>query len=154
MDLSVRMRALLAELAQQQGLPELSFDEDGLIPIRLDRRLEIAIGYSPRNDAVFLVGVVDPVPDPDRTDAWAILERNGPLAERRTRLAVDPKSRALILVRDAYLVDLEYYAFSAMLDEFVRDLEAQLAAASARVPPPGPAPMTAWDAENLLIFRP
>lgn len=123
MQLSTRAEGLIAELARQQGLSELGFNEDGLIPIRLGGQMEIAIGYSPSNDALFLIGIVDPAPDMGKLDAWKLFSCNTELAERRTRLAIEPTSRALILVRDGYVNDLEYYQFSGMMDQFIIDLE-------------------------------
>jgi hypothetical protein len=152
MQLSARAEGLIAELARQQGLSELGFNENGHIPIRLDGQLEIAIGYSPANDALFLIGIVDPAPDVDTLDAWDLFSRNTDLTERRTRLAIEPTSLALILVRDSYVGDLEYYQFSRMMDEFVFDLEGIIGhlGGSRTAAPTVPSP----DIAEYMIFRP
>jgi len=155
MQLSARSEGLIAELARQQGLSELKFNENGHIPIRLDGQMEIAIGYNPANDALFLIGIVDPAPDMAALDAWDLFSRNTELTERRTRLAIDPTSQALILVRDSYVDGLEYYEFSRMMDQFVFDLDdltkhATDASAHTSASPP----MPAADATDYMIFRP
>ncbi|MGQ3214496.1 MAG: type III secretion system chaperone [Shinella sp.] len=152
MQLSTRAEGLVAELARQQGLSELGFNENGHIPIRLDGQMEIAIGYSPANDALFLIGIVDPAPDMDTLAAWDLFSRNTELAERRTRLAIEPTSRALILVRDSYVNDLEYYQFSRMMDQFVIDLEGVMSDAGRSRMTASAAPSP--DIADYMIFRP
>lgn len=151
MQLSPKAEAILSAMARQQGLKTLSFDADGLIPILLDGRLQIAIGYSPANDALFLFGVVDPKPDPDALDPWSIFARNVPLAERRTRLALDPSAGALVLVCDVYVEGLEYWRFSEIMDRFVEDLRLMLQADDGQRPVPAALPEAPAD---VLIFRP
>lgn len=155
MQLSARAEGLIAELARQQGLSELKFNENGQIPIRLDGQMEIAIGYNPANDALFLIGIVDPAPNMATLDAWDLFSRNTELTERRTRLAIEPTSQALILVRDSYVDGLEFYQFSRMMDQFVFDLDGITKHfAGAGASRSTPSPMPAADSIDYMIFRP
>lgn len=149
---SPRMTALLADLARQQGLDRLAFNADGLVPIRLDRKLDIAIGYSPANDQVFLFAAVATEGAKDRIDPWHAFRRNVGLAERRTRLSLDPTGN-LILSADAYLEGLDFPGFSAMLDRFVLDLEDEIAAIGDQRAPFPPAQSSAPPPDDAVMIR-
>ncbi|MEM8795471.1 MAG: type III secretion system chaperone [Pseudomonadota bacterium] len=136
MNLSARAENLISEFASQQGVRGLAFDENGLIPIRLDGKLDIALGYSPANDAIFVFGIVAEHLDAEGFDPWVAFERNQSLVERRTRLSLNEGS-TLVLSADAYLEGLSYPQFAGMLDRFVADLEAEIAVFGASGPSAG-----------------
>ncbi|MEM8837277.1 MAG: type III secretion system chaperone [Pseudomonadota bacterium] len=127
MNLGARAENLISEFASKQGVRGLAFDENDLIPIRLDGKLDIALGYSPANDAIFVFGIVAEHVDAERFDPWVAFERNQSLVERRTRLSLNEGS-TLVLSADAYLEGLSYPQFASILDRFVADLEAEISA--------------------------
>jgi len=148
MQLSRNAESLIADLARQQGLSELQFNAEGLIPILFDGEMQVAVGYSPNNDALVLMGVVELTPDMERLDCWDIFQRNVELAEKRTRLALDPTTHALVMCCDIYVPGLDFRRFKSAMDEFVVDLGAAGLPASANARPGLPAkpePPTAGD---------
>jgi len=152
MQVSARAQGILAEFAKYQGLRSLAFDASGLIPIRLDGGIEIAIGYSPANDSLFVFGIVDPAPGAE-FDPWPAFVRNQALVERRTRLSLHPDG-PLVLSADAYVAALDFGRFVAMLDRFVLDLEAETAALAGRNgPPAGSSLPTASSFGEMIFFR-
>ncbi|MBT9288297.1 type III secretion system chaperone [Prosthecodimorpha staleyi] len=122
MQLSTRASALLQELARDHGLKSLDFDRDGLIPMKI-RETQTSIAYSPANDSFYLMAIVDVDAGGRLADPWAALKANGPLAARRTRLAIDPNTKAVVLVRDIFLAGLAYWQFAKAIEEFLADFD-------------------------------
>jgi hypothetical protein len=112
-------RAILDALGRSQGIAAMNFDSDGLIPIALEE-LQIALGYRAGEDCFFLFGLVAPQPELDDGRAWSIFDVNRDLCERGMRLAVDPRSGALVLVVEIHCAGLEFYQFDHTLNDFVR----------------------------------
>lgn len=147
---SVRAQTILAEFAKYQGLRSLSFNADNLIPIKLKGGPEIAIGYSPANDSLFVYGVVDRAPGKD-FDPWPAFERNTALVDRRTRLLLH-KEGPLVLSADAYVVTLDLNGLIAMLDRFVEDLQAEIAARGGQGAPAMPASLSLSDFSGEMVM--
>ncbi len=123
MQLSNGAQTILDQFAADQGLRQLAFDEDGLIPIQLGEDLFIAVGYNPANDIFFFLSVIDPDGDTALPDPWWAFARNQELAARRTRLAVEPSSKALMMITDTLVSGLQFPDFTSRLDAFVADVE-------------------------------
>lgn len=147
---SVRAQTILAEFAKYQGLRSLSFNADNLIPIKLKDGPEIAIGYSPANDSLFVYGIVDPVPGMD-FDPWPVFERNTPMVERRTRLLLH-KEGPLVLSADVYVATLDLNGLIAMLDRFVEDLQAEIAARGGKGATSAPASLSLSDFSGEMVM--
>ncbi|KPL55253.1 hypothetical protein ABB55_25960 [Prosthecomicrobium hirschii] len=122
MHLSSRATALLQELARDHGLRSLDFDRNGLIPMKV-RETQTSIAYSPANDSFYLMAVIDPDAGGRLADPAAVLKTNGDLAARRTRIAIEPDTKAVMLVRDIFLAGLAYWEFSKAVEAFVADVE-------------------------------
>src|SRR5262249_19592766 len=118
--LSARASALLQELARDHGLRDIQFDSDALIPMKIGD-LQIAVAYSPANDSLFLIGMLNTNAEFRLADPWQALVQSGALAVRRTRIAVEPSTKATVLVCEIPLENLAYWQFSARLDEFLAD---------------------------------
>src|SRR5262245_19837668 len=119
MQLSTGAQTIIDQFAADQGLRQLAFDEDGLIPIQLGEDLFIAVGYNPANDLFFSLSVLDPEGGTALSDPWWAFERNSELAARRTRLAIEPESHALMVIADTLVSGLQFPTFSSRLDAFV-----------------------------------
>lgn len=132
-NLSDRAAALLRELARDHGVGALDFDRDGLIPMTI-RDTQIAVAYSPANDAFFLIAMVQASPDATARDLWKAFERSGLMAARRTRLAIEPDGRGLVLVREILVDGLAYWQLLEALDEFLADHAMALGRVGAEAP--------------------
>lgn len=121
MQTSARAQGILDQFARDQGVAPLRFDRDGLIPITLGPDLVVAIGYNAAVDAFFFFAVLDVEGGKAPGTAWWAFGENARLAERRTRLALEPSTDALTLAADLPVAALDYPAFADALDRFVRD---------------------------------
>ena len=156
MKLSRQAESLLDAMARDHGLKKLALDQDGLIPINLGPDLDIAIAFSEANNSFYLMGILD-VQGAAALDPWWAFTHNQTLSDRRTRVAIEPTSGSLVLVRDLFLNGLEYWQFSETLDQFVGDLEAAIGllrteAATEEAAPDPSDPMQA-PADDAVILR-
>ena len=119
---SARAQGILDQFARDQGLKTLRLGPDGTIPIGLGADLAMAIGYDAANDAFDLFAVLDPNGDGGLADPWWAFRENAELAGRRTRLALEPSTGALVVIAEVLLGGLDFPAFNARLDRFVRDV--------------------------------
>ena len=139
-NLSARAASLLSELAKDHGVGPLDFDADGLIPMTIHDK-QVAVAFSPANDSFFFVSLVQTPDEARSVDPWLAFEMSGLLAKRRTRLAIEPGSKALMLVREIPLAGLAYWQFIDAIDEFLGDLASALKdgsghAGKSKPPPP------------------
>jgi Tir chaperone family protein CesT len=126
MNLSRNAGILIEDLAKHHDHPELTFNENGMISIRLNEEVEIAIAYSPDNDAFLLFGIVDPTPDVDCLDWAAIFRANAEYLERQTRLSLDEETGYLIIERDLWVDGLAFADLMNALDAFIDDFAGAL----------------------------
>ena len=122
MALSPQAESLLAEMARDHGLGALAPDADGLIPITLDGEFAIALAFDAENNSCFMMHVLVPDIETPFRMAWEAFDTAPELAERRTRIALDPTG-ALVILRDIFLEGLAYWQFSEALEAFVADAE-------------------------------
>lgn len=118
--LSARAAALLQDMARDHGLRGLEFDKDGLIPIQIGG-VQMAIAYSGANDSFFMMSVIDDRADGKLADPWRLFELCAGLANRRTRLAIEPKSGSLVLVSELFAAGIDYWQLAQALESFARD---------------------------------
>jgi hypothetical protein len=121
------------------------------VPVLLDGALQIALGYSPANDSFFFFAVLDGAPDPARLDAWALLSQDPAMALRRTRIALDTASHALVMLRDLRATGLVYKNFADALDRFVLDVDAVKGAHNLRSHKGASLPTGTFDEQYLLV---
>ena len=134
MNLSRNADFLLEELAQHYDHPNLAFDDNGMIPILLNEEVEIAIAYSPNNDAFVVFGIVDPAPEFDSLDWRATFQANAESLERRTRLSLDDETGCLVIEREIWVDGLHFADLMNALDAFIGDLARTLYGDSFSVP--------------------
>ncbi len=152
-------QALLDQFAKDQGIRSLTLDDaTGMIPIRLGADVQIAIGYSPANDSFNFFSVIDPKGEANLPDPWWAFERGRDLAERRTRIALEPWTGSLALIAEVFVVGLEYWRFREVLDRFVADVEAVAAdyaalRSAAAAQPTGAGSLDDAIADSLVVFR-
>ena len=128
-NLSARATALLQEFAKDHGVNKLDFDRDGLIPMTVGD-VQLALAFSPANDSFFFIAAIRTPEEAGMTDPWQAFVHSGSMAARRTRIAIEPKSKLQVLVREVLLEGLTYTRFLASIDEFLSDLSSQRGAAS------------------------
>lgn len=155
MTLSRNAETMLDALARDQGLRRpLRPGPDGVIPLEVGAELKIGITFSPANDSFYLMGALGPAGD-DRLEAlWALLVDTADLAERRTRVGLEPGSGQAVLVRDIFLAGLRYDDFAAALEIFAADLEQALVALGQDGAAGAPVRAAELDAGDMMIFRP
>lgn len=127
--LSARAAALLQDMARDHGLRGLEFDKDGLIPIQIGG-VQLAIAYSGANDSFFMMSVIDDRADGKLADPWHLFELCAGLANRRTRLAIEPKSGSLVLVSELFAAGIDYWQLAQALESFARDCREVMTAPS------------------------
>ncbi len=152
-ELSPGAARLLDEHARDHGVRKLAFDQNGLIPMTV-RDTQIALAYSRANDSLFLTAVVQEAPA--SFDPWWAMELSGVMAPRRARLAVEPNSKALVLVAEIQVEGLEYWRLLEGLEAFVADYATALEGAGASLKPVGEtsAPPELAYSSDMLLFRP
>lgn len=148
-NLSARAQSLLLELAKDHGIDKLAFDADGLIPMTIRDTL-VAVAFSPANDSFFFITAVQAPDDARPVDPWRAFEASGELAARRTRLAIEPRSKAFMLVREVPLAGMAYWQLIDCLDEFLDDLASVTGGAGA---PGTPTPLPPDLTSDMLMIR-
>jgi hypothetical protein len=148
-NLSARGTALLQEFAKDHGVSKLDFDRDGLIPMTIGDA-QLALAYSPANDSFFFIAAIRTPEEGELADPWQAFALSGNMAARRTRIAIEPKSKLEVLVREVLLEGLTYTKFLTSIDEFICDLISQRGTDQKREKNVVPMPALP---EDVLLFR-
>ena len=147
---------ILKDLARDHGLSDLKADENGLVEVTLDENITVALAFG--GDLCVMTSVVSETSEKALADPWMVFDAPEDWADRRTRLAVEPETNALMLIRDLLLEGVSYGAFAEAFAAFVTDVEAarSLAGDGGRSAAPGgtAAPEFAATSEEQMIFRP
>ena len=118
--LSPQAESLLRDMARDHGLRELSFNNDGLIPVKMGG-VQMALAYSGANDSIFMMGMIDEKADGKLADPWRAFETCSALSSRRTRLAFEPKTGAKVMICELFLAGIDYRQLANALDTFAKD---------------------------------
>lgn len=112
--------ALVADIARNYGLRDLTTDENGVLRVDIDDQ-EIIIAFSQAWDSVVLTCVLAYAVDLSARGVFRAMALRGRFQGRTTRLAREPKSGALVLVAEFSLKGINYGAFSAAEKAFLAD---------------------------------
>ena len=157
MSLSLQADNLIKEFARDQGLAKLEFNADGMIPITLGD-LTLAVAYSPANDSFVLFGALGAADDGTTLDAWKAFEVTAALTGARSRVAMVPDSRQVLLVAEIIVAGLDYRSFKAALEAFVADCGTARKALFGDGAPAGSMPGLSWPeltgGGDFIVFRP
>lgn len=120
--LSPQAENILKDLARDHGLSRLDADDEGLVEVTLDDRVTIAFAFSEL--MCVMTSVVSESSEAAQADPWIMFDAPADWADRRTRLAIEPDSKALMLNRDILLEGLSYGEFAKAFEAFANDVEA------------------------------
>jgi hypothetical protein len=153
--LTRQAEALLADLARDHGLKALAPDENGLVQVTLDDSMAIAFAFAAPGNVCIMMHVLEEAPERPYPRAWEAFDLSESWADRRTRIALEPSSGALMILRDIVLEGLSYAGFARAFETFASDAEearARFGAGGGPVPGPGVAdhPLD----EGMMIIRP
>ena len=151
MRLSRLAETMLDELAQQQGLPALQPNEDGIIPVELGD-VTLAIAFSEQRDTAYFMTVLSD--RPDQLPKWQTkaLAFGATFKQRPTRLAVEPQTGQLVLVSHLALAGARADQFNAALEQFLGDVRATRASLDMHATS-GSSAKAPLSFENEFIFR-
>lgn len=147
---------ILKDLARDHGLSRLDADDEGLVEVTLDDQITVAFAFS--GLMCVMTSVISESSEAALADPWKMFDAPEDWADRRTRLAIEPESKALMLNRDLLLEGLSYGEFAKAFEAFAADVEAAQALAGDGKGSPASAgqaaPEFAESGEEQMIFRP
>lgn len=153
--LSSQAQALLSDMAKDHGLASLAPNDNGIIPIELDGSLTIALAFDGVNNKCFMLHVLRPGGHHAFDRPWEALCFTDELKGERTRVAIDPETKALVVTSDIHLAGLEYWRFAESLAVFVEDVETAIEAFGVSETPGQEkgSSLTAEDYQDMLVIR-
>lgn len=123
--------ALLADIAREHAAGTLVPDSDGLVPMKIDNEAVVLV-FSPAWESLFLSAVLAKNARPLDAHPFAAFTLGPRFAGPRTRIAIEPRSGALIVIAEFALEGMYYPAFETALKTFLADL--RLARAQLHLP--------------------